>query len=343
MQFLAPLILAIAISFDGLGVGFTCGVRGLSIPWFSLVIISISSSLALLTSMFLGSIMADFFSAEISSWLGGSILILLGGYMVKESLKAKDSCREAEEYKMVGGYDNPDAYRVPQHKKGDMITPVAYRVPQHIKEKAMILVGLTGGIASGKSTVATMFRKLGWHLIDADGIAREVVKPGTLGLKLLCQQFDDKILAAGGELDRSALAKLIFADKTARARLNDLLHPLILDRIKEEIEKYRRETSSREEVMLDAPLLMETGLDAAMDYNVVVYLDEETQLQRLIQRDNLSTEAANQRIKSQMNLVDKLKRATFIINNKGSLEDTDLQVKKISNYILLTSQSREDS
>lgn len=206
----------------------------------------------------------------------------------------------------------------------------------------MILVGLTGGIASGKSTVAAMFRKLGWHLIDADGIARQVVKPRTLGLNLLCQQFGDKILATGGELNRSALAKLIFADKTARARLNDLLHPLILDRIKEEIEKYRRETSSREAVMLDAPLLMETGLDAAMDYNIVVYLDEETQLERLIQRDNLSTEAANQRIKSQMNLIDKLKRAAFIINNKGSLEDTDLQVKKISNYILLTSQPRED-
>ncbi len=207
----------------------------------------------------------------------------------------------------------------------------------------MILVGLTGGIASGKSTVAAMFRKLGWQLIDADSIAREVVKPGTLGLKLLSRQFGNAILAAGGELDRSALAKLIFADKTARTKLNGLLHPLILGKIKEEIETYRREASSREVVMLDAPLLMETGLDAAMDYNIVVYLDEKTQLQRLLQRDNLSLEAAGQRIKSQMNLDDKLKRATFVINNKGSLEDTVLQVEKISARILFIDKSREDS
>ncbi len=96
MHFLAPLILAMAISFDGLGVGFTCGVRGLSIPWFSLLVISISSALALLVAMFIGGIMADFFSAELSSWLGGIILILLGGYMIKENLKGKDTCREIE-------------------------------------------------------------------------------------------------------------------------------------------------------------------------------------------------------------------------------------------------------
>ncbi len=205
----------------------------------------------------------------------------------------------------------------------------------------MIMVGLTGGIASGKSTVAAMFRKLGWHLIDADSIAREVVKIGTPGLKLLCQQFGDKIIAANGELDRLSLAKIIFADKTARAKLNDLLHPLILDKIKEEIEKYRREVPPREAVILDAPLLMETGLDAAMDYNIVVYLDEETQLQRLIQRDNLSVEEATQRIKSQMNLADKLKKASFIINNKGALADTALQVKEISAHILANKMSKD--
>ncbi len=192
----------------------------------------------------------------------------------------------------------------------------------------MLLLGLTGGIASGKSTVSKMLTDLGWHVIDADEIAKKVVEPGTPGLKVLIKEFGKEILSNDGQLDRKALGKIIFSNPSLRNRLNQGLHPLILNKIKDKVE-YLEKNSSHRMVVIDAPLLMETGLDKTTDYNIVVSLDKNMQLERLMKRDKLELEEAEKRINSQMPLPEKLKRADFIIDNSGSISETASQVRRL--------------
>jgi dephospho-CoA kinase len=188
------------------------------------------------------------------------------------------------------------------------------------------VIGLTGGIASGKSTVSSMLRQLGADVIDADAIARDVVEPGTPGLAEVARRFPG-VLGADGRLDRAKLGARIFFDPQERAALNAILHPLIQ-------EEFRRRTAALEAqgkplVVYDAALLIENGLHRAMDAVVVVNAPEDVQRRRLMERNGLTREEADARLASQMPLREKLQHATWVVENGGTLEATRAQVERI--------------
>ncbi|MEJ6949941.1 dephospho-CoA kinase [Natronospora cellulosivora (SeqCode)] len=178
-----------------------------------------------------------------------------------------------------------------------------------------MLLGLTGGIASGKSTVSSYLEELGALIIDADRIAREVLEKGEIGYKQVVETFGNDILNESGEINRSKLAGIIFSNKRLRKKLENITHPLIIKKINEKIEEYRENNRI---IILDAPLLFEVGLDKDVDKTCLVYVDKETQLKRLIKRDKLSKVEAQRRIESQLSLEKKRDMADIVINNQGS-------------------------
>lgn len=181
----------------------------------------------------------------------------------------------------------------------------------------MIRVGLTGGIASGKSTVGEVFKSLGAVVIDSDQLARDVVAPGTPGLAAVVERFGAGVLAADGSLDRPALGAVVFADDRARADLNAIIHPLV------------REASRSIEAMIEdpyavvvrmIPLLVETGQAKDFDALLVVDVDEDVQLARLMERNALTVDQAKARIDAQASRIERLRVATYVIRNDGTLE-----------------------
>lgn len=188
------------------------------------------------------------------------------------------------------------------------------------------VVGLTGGIASGKSTVSAMLRELGAHVIDADVVAREVVEPGTPGLVRIAERFPG-VVGPDGRLDRAKLGARIFADPAERQALNEIVHPLIHLAVLEQTEALVR--SGVRTVIYDAPLLIENGLHHAMDGVILVAAPREVQVQRLMARNGLSREEALARIASQLPLEEKRRHATWVVENAGSLEETRRQVERI--------------
>ncbi len=190
----------------------------------------------------------------------------------------------------------------------------------------MRLIGLTGGIASGKSLVSRQLQGLGAAVIDADRIARDVVQPGTPGWEMIVKEFGRSVIGSDGELDRKALGLLVFNNPTALERLNRITHPLILAEIEKLLQKYRSEHERT--VVLDAPLLFETGLDRFVDETWVVTVDYQTQVKRLMARDRLTEQDARQRIAVQMPLEEKVRRADRVIDNRGTREETERQVKE---------------
>lgn len=190
----------------------------------------------------------------------------------------------------------------------------------------MKLVALTGGIASGKSTVARMLRELGAEVVDADALAREVVSAGSPALQAVVAAFGPEVLLPTGELDRKKLAEVVFSDPGARARLNAIVHPRVRDRMREEVERIRRERPEAV-VVLDVPLLFDVPLPELEALPaIVVYASPQTQLRRLVERDGLSEEQARRRIASQRPLREKLARARWVVDNDGELGDTARQV-----------------
>ena len=190
----------------------------------------------------------------------------------------------------------------------------------------MRVLGLTGGIGSGKSMVAQIFARLGAVVIDADQLAREVVEPGQPALQEIATAFGRDVLLSDGRLDRSKLAGIIFADPAARARLDAITHPRIRARMDEEI-KARR--SGPGVLIVDIPLLYENDRTHSVERVIVVWVDPQTQLRRIRRRDGLSAEAARQRISAQMPLDAKRARADHVIDNSGSRADTRSQVEAI--------------
>ena len=177
-------------------------------------------------------------------------------------------------------------------------------------------VALTGGIASGKSTVARVFRELGAHVLDADRIAREVVPPGSQALARIARAFGKEMLRPDGSLDRAALGALVFADAGKRRVLEGILHPLILAEIDRRIEELER-SDPQGVVVVEAALIFELGRQAEFDTLVVVWADEEQQRRRMIQRDKLPAEEADRRLEAQMPLSEKRRRARFVVDNSG--------------------------
>lgn len=190
----------------------------------------------------------------------------------------------------------------------------------------MRIIGLTGGIASGKSTVSAMLRKLGAEVLDADALAREVVEPGQPALAEIADRFPE-VIRADGTLDRAALGARVFARPEERAALNAITHPRIR-------EAFARKTAALERqgvtvVIYDAALLIENKLYEGMDGVILVVAPPELQLARLIARDGLTVEQARQRIASQMPLAEKLPHATWIVDNAGDVARTQARVEEV--------------
>jgi dephospho-CoA kinase len=196
----------------------------------------------------------------------------------------------------------------------------------------MRLVGLTGGIASGKSLVSSMFRSLGATVLSADDAAREVVVPGSEAFQEIVQAFGPEMARPDGTLDRKRLGDLIFRDASARARLNAITHPRIHRILKTQVDRLRG-TSSPAVVIVEIPLLLDTASRSylSLDGVIVVSVDKQTQIARLMSRERLSREAAEARLNAQRPLAEKVAEADWIIDNSGSIEQTRQQVEALWN------------
>lgn len=192
----------------------------------------------------------------------------------------------------------------------------------------MYRIGLTGGIATGKSTVSETLRRLGAHVIDADGIAREIVMPGQPAYQDIIEYFGKEALSDDGTLNRPWLAEQIFNDPVKRQLLNQLTHPRVIKRIETIIEALAAD-DYRRPVVLDIPLLIEAGMADTVDQVWLVLTDADTQLQRLMQRDELTVSEAKLRIDAQMPLSEKEKYAHRLIDNSGSLAATEQTVHNL--------------
>jgi dephospho-CoA kinase len=194
------------------------------------------------------------------------------------------------------------------------------------------VVGLTGGIASGKSTVARAFAQRGIPVIDADQLAREVVAPGTAGLADIVREFGEEVLLADGTLDRKKLGALVFADAALRAKLNAITHPRVAQlgaRRLAEIEE-----GSVPYVIYEAPLIVENGLHHAFKGLIVVAVEPRVQLERVMLRDGLDREGAEARLRAQAPLERKLAAATHVIDNGKALSELEPQVTAVHAEIL---------
>jgi dephospho-CoA kinase len=192
----------------------------------------------------------------------------------------------------------------------------------------MLRVGLTGSIGVGKSFVASVFEELGCHVLDADQTAREVVMPGTPGLKALTEAFGEEILQSDGTLDRKQLGALVFADESQRQRLNHILHPFIIARQDAVLTEWERE-DPRGIGIVDAALMIESGGYRRFDKLIVVHCRPVVQLERLMLRDKLSRDEAQRRIDSQMPQAEKQKYADYLIDTSDGFELTRAQVGRV--------------
>ncbi|MGS0763638.1 dephospho-CoA kinase [Syntrophomonas curvata] len=185
----------------------------------------------------------------------------------------------------------------------------------------MRIIGLTGGIASGKSTVASVFREMGAIILDADQIAREVVLPRQPAWVDIVEFFGPRILKPDQSLNREKIGKIVFSNPDCLQELNRITHPRIMQYYKDAL----RQTSLEKPeaiVILEVPLLYETNMDKLCQQVVVVWVDRETQIKRLMERENLSHADAIKRVDSQMPLDEKARRADFVIDNRGSMVET---------------------
>lgn len=192
----------------------------------------------------------------------------------------------------------------------------------------MLRVGLTGSIGVGKSFVTGVLSELGCHTTDADQVAREVVRPGSPGLAAVVSSFGKEILTAEGELDRKKVADIVFADESKRKLLNSILHPFIIAEQDELMRRWEAEDPSGIGV-IDAALMIESGGYQRFDKLIVVHCQPDVQLQRLMERDDLSLAEAQRRIKSQMPQEEKLKFADFSIDTSEGFEDTRRRTEEV--------------
>ncbi|WP_299876239.1 dephospho-CoA kinase [uncultured Cocleimonas sp.] len=197
----------------------------------------------------------------------------------------------------------------------------------------MLIVGLTGGIGSGKSTAVDAFCVLGIPIIDADKIAKDMVEVGSKALDELAEHFGDKVLTDLGALDRQQLKNIIFEDETALQKVEDILHP----RIKQEIQKQiveATETSEAAYVIVDIPLLVEKNYQEMFDKVIVVDILPEQQIKRVSKRDNLSNEQIKNIIKAQASREERIKHATHILDNSESPDFLQEQIKSLHKNFL---------
>ncbi len=186
------------------------------------------------------------------------------------------------------------------------------------------ILGLTGGIACGKSTISAYLKGLGLPVIDADECSRAVVEKGSSGLEKLAKIFGDKILKNDGTLNRMALGQIVFSDSEQLSLLNSVMEPLI----REEISRRLNQEKNVDLVVLDAPLLIEQHYDKICDFIMTVDVPKEIQLKRLIERDRLSEDEAKKRMDSQLSAKERNEFADVVIDSSGTVEQTRKQVIK---------------
>jgi dephospho-CoA kinase len=192
----------------------------------------------------------------------------------------------------------------------------------------MLIVGLTGGVASGKTMLSQALKEEGAYIIDADQIAKELVQPQQPAWNEIIREFGEDILQEDGSIHRKKLAAQVFADSKKRKRLNQILHP----RIKEEMDRRTQAIGQKDPeaiVVIDAPLIVELGDHREMDKLIVVISTQTQQVERLKERDGINPEEALKILSSQMPVEEKVKWADFVIRNEGSLEETKKRVKEV--------------
>jgi len=195
-----------------------------------------------------------------------------------------------------------------------------------------LIVGLTGGIVSGKNTVAKMFKDLGAKIVDADELGHKVILPHKPSWEKIVKLFGKDLLKEDLKIDRKKLGRIVFNNQKLLKKLNEITHPEIIKLIRKEISLVKNKTlKNRKEkiLIINAALIYEAKIDNLMDKIIVVYINEEKQIERLMERNNLSAQESLKRIKSQTPLKEKVKMADYVIDNSNSLDKTREQVEKI--------------
>jgi len=208
--------------------------------------------------------------------------------------------------------------------------------------RKFLLVGLTGGIATGKSTVSDLLRGLGGEIIDADLLAREVVEPGQPALAQIVGEFGRDVLTAAGALDRKKLGAIVFANPERRLRLEAITHPAIRERFLARLDTLA-ERGFAGIVVFDAPVMIESGNYKNMERMIVVVTDDATQMARLRGRDGTDEAENRRKIASQMPLAEKAKLADYVIDNSGTREATAEQVGRVYAALMSELQSRSSA
>ena len=198
----------------------------------------------------------------------------------------------------------------------------------------MKLIGLTGGIASGKSTVAAILRRLGVAIVNADELSREVVQPGTPGWKEIVDTFGTEILQPDGTVDRQRLRKIIFSDPAARKKLEAVIHPRVRALAQQRFQEHA--AAGFEIVVYEVPLLFEGNLQNSLRPVVLVATNVETQKNRLQDRDHLAESEAEKHITAQMSLEEKRRLADYVIENDGTLDELERRVRAVLEEIKST-------
>ncbi|WP_216667729.1 dephospho-CoA kinase [Sporosarcina jiandibaonis] len=190
-----------------------------------------------------------------------------------------------------------------------------------------MIIGLTGSIASGKSTVSKMLKEKGFPIVDADKIARQVVEPGTSVIKEIGEHFGDEVLNEDGSLNREKLGERIFKNEEERKKLNSIIHPAIRNEMIRQKEQWI--SNGANTVIMDIPLLFESKLQSFVEKIIVVSVTPEIQKERLIARNKLNEQEAADRINSQLPMVEKEAGADAVIDNNGTIEETKMQVESL--------------
>lgn len=202
-----------------------------------------------------------------------------------------------------------------------------------------MVIGLTGGIATGKSTISSILKELGAYIVDADIIARSVVQKGEKAYNEIVQHFGRKILMANGEINRKKLGHIVFSDSEKLKLLNQITHPEIIGRIKDKVEEYK--DVGAKVIVIDAAILIEVGLDWYCDSIWLVSVDKETQIRRLMERDKFAYSDALNRINSQYTNERKSQFADVIIDNNKPIEEVKKKVKELWNIIIQRGEAVE--
>lgn len=187
------------------------------------------------------------------------------------------------------------------------------------------IIGLTGGIASGKTTVSNYLKERGFTVLDADAYSRKTTAKGGPAIPAIIDAFGEDIVDVNGELNRQKLGAIIFNDNDKRRQLNEIVHPLIREMMNADEQKF----IATGHVFLDIPLLFENGLDERCDFVVTVYVDRQTQMKRLMDRNDLTSEEAEARINSQMPLEEKASRSNYRLDNNGDLDSLYVQIDRL--------------